>query len=76
MIHVQSGRRRLLLSIIDESKEKERKEKFSEDTREPQQQPNGLDTEQSPDEMAAEPEEEDASAVDVRERLKKVASKK
>ncbi|CAL9059835.1 DNA polymerase delta subunit 3-like [Musa acuminata AAA Group] len=57
-------------------KKKAKKEKSSKDTKEQEQQLPHLNDNKSPDESVAEPREEDAPAVDVKERLKKVTSTK
>ncbi|KAK4422296.1 Polyadenylate-binding protein-interacting protein 6 [Sesamum alatum] len=60
------------------AKKKKKKDKASKELKEPQDQPNSSDVVPNGKEESAgtEPVEEDASAVDVKERLKKVASAK
>ncbi|KAL3819049.1 hypothetical protein ACJIZ3_004954 [Penstemon smallii] len=59
------------------AKKKKKKEKASKEAKEPQDQPNSSEVPNGQDEAAkTEQVEEDASAVDVKERLKKVASSK
>ncbi|CAH2075744.1 unnamed protein product [Thlaspi arvense] len=58
------------------AKKKKKKDKSSKEVKEPQGEPNSSDVTKAPEEGAGTEEGEDASAVDMKERLKKIASAK